>query len=279
MARFSDLPVEIAEHVVIVAARDNAMDTAWLATFARTSQAICEVVRPILYEHVAIRTRRTCSRLARSCATPRDAARFRVTRSLLLTIADEHVGSSTAVDRITAAFEHVAAYGGPFGLFSRFVYTRPAFRPAVIALTTPCTLTTLLSAPFADVLAGRLTHLHVFLDRASSGLELVRFGVHATDVIVELPAAIDGATMVAVARVWLALSTLRRLVIRKGSSDMDGPWEEAVGMLRDFVTVWNDKRVWIDYDATFKPCAAPRTTLDTTRWGTGRATRCVLYMN
>lgn len=280
MARFSDLPLELAEYIVTIAARDGASSSRWLAVFACSSRAIWTVVAPILYENVVIRSRRACSRLSRACSHPHFGT---WTRTLLLTIPNEHVGSSAAVDRLTRAFEHVRGFGGPFGLFTRFVYTRPAFRPVLCTITTPCTLTGLVSAPFLAALAPRTTHLHVFLDPALVGgglLNLAPFGLGLAHAIVELPGTADGATMVSVARILLSVPTLQRLVIRKGSIDNGAEWAAATDALREFVAAHHEPRVWLDDEPSFVPFHdhAPRATLDAAVWGTGRHVRRVLYI-
>ncbi|KZV99551.1 hypothetical protein EXIGLDRAFT_724582 [Exidia glandulosa HHB12029] len=278
MARFDDLPPELADYIVRIAAGDHGSHSAWLAALTRISRRLGTVATRVLHEHIVVRTKRTCGRLSRACAHPQ----FAGTRTLLFTVPNEHVGSSAAVDRLTRAFEHVHGFGGPFGLFTRFVYTRPAFRPAVVTITTPCTQTSLVSTSLVNALAGQTTHLHLFLDPTQIGggrLDLAAFGLRTTHVIIELPGATDGGTMARIARMWLDVPTLQRLVIRKGSLDMEVEWSHATEVLRDFAVLWNEQRVFVDGEPSFGPFQTPRPTLDVGVWGTGHFVQNVLHMS
>ncbi|KZV89702.1 hypothetical protein EXIGLDRAFT_838342 [Exidia glandulosa HHB12029] len=76
-AKFYDLPVELSERIVLLAARSYALDKAWLAQLARVSRAIHTLVQPILVYKIVV----TSSNLSRLYAT---SGTFTSTRCIMV---------------------------------------------------------------------------------------------------------------------------------------------------------------------------------------------------
>lgn len=266
---FGNLPVELVELVIRLAAEDNAVDDKpWLTQLARTCKAFRKVVTPILYASVVV-TARNCIGIAAACARvdpPHGKSPFRLTRALFV----EYSVSEFALRSFWRAFAHVEHFGGSYADYKALA-SEAAFRPAITILAPRlCVLPEdlRLDGIRAPVLA-RITHFHVTVDfkgawapvfaRACATQNMVR----VTHVIVDAP---DGSALVPLAKIFLTnVPTLERILLRTSDTVAALPSIEA------HVRTTGEHRVWFEkldmdpmVDFSAKTCS-----FDRTRWLSG----------
>lgn len=268
MARFDDLPFELCELIIVDTARSYPVKRkTLLSQLLRLSRAVCSIATPILYETVFVsqwNVRRICARIQDDHDAFRSLTKY-------LWVLDPVSPAHAKI--LNAAFAHITGLGGNLYTFRSV----DALRPSVLLLDERLIWWQNLKPENHPVL-NAVTHLHIQVTGApgTTSPDISRLPLRV--VIIELIDVQPLDAQLEVVRSFLALRTLRRLLVKiKLARQATGDPSEFI----DLLVALRDSRLALEHDEFSEErwdspklarlLSAPEPNVfDVSAWSTGR---------
>ncbi|KZV89680.1 hypothetical protein EXIGLDRAFT_838334 [Exidia glandulosa HHB12029] len=237
-ASFVDLPVELCERIILLAARLYALDDrATLANLSRTSRAIHALVQPIQVETVSLKS----PSLAHICAAPH---LFLSTRCLLAgeLPADEDRARLQSVVKSSNAFSNVELFHGPLLVLDAILCVCRPVR--VIATSGRLTDSPQMAASFSGLTHLRGVRPAFFLQFfRTNGDESCRLLSQLSHVIIDSRIHFTD-TLIALLSRLLELPKLERICLWSPARDSDILYL-VFEVLLEFARARHETRLWL----------------------------------